>query len=160
MAANAVSFGRRILLVFCPLCSKGCDDVGLQASSGWLCVLFFERSTMRIAAIYDIHGNAPALEAVFQDIAREHVNLIVVGGDVLAGPMPSETLALLLDCKTPMLFIRGNADREIVAALLGEDISHMPKIIREIIVWVAQQLEPQDLNLLSSWPETQDQWAG
>lgn len=109
---------------------------------------------MRIAAIYDIHGNAPALEAVLQDIAHEHVSLIVVGGDVLAGPMPRETLAFLLDCKTPMLFIRGNADREVIAAMRGEDIGEMPKSVREVIVWVAQQLDPRHQELLSGWPET------
>ncbi|MGD2048285.1 MAG: metallophosphoesterase family protein [Chloroflexota bacterium] len=109
---------------------------------------------MRIAAIYDIHGNAPALEAVLQDIAHDHVSLIVVGGDVLAGPMPRESFVLLLDCKTPMLFIRGNADREVIAVMRGEDIGEMPKSVREVVIWVAQQLDPWHQELLSGWPET------
>jgi Icc-related predicted phosphoesterase len=43
---------------------------------------------MRLAALYDIHGNLSALEAVLDDIRREQVEHIVVGGDVLPGPMP------------------------------------------------------------------------
>jgi Icc-related predicted phosphoesterase len=52
---------------------------------------------MRVAAIYDIHGNLPALEAVLQDIRQAKVERIVVGGDVLPGPMPRETIGRLLD---------------------------------------------------------------
>jgi hypothetical protein len=47
---------------------------------------------MPVAAIYDVHGNLPALEAVLHEIRREPVDRVVVGGDVVPGPMPSETL--------------------------------------------------------------------
>ena len=43
---------------------------------------------MRVAAIYDIHGNLPALEAVLEDIRHAGVDRIVVGGDIVPGPMP------------------------------------------------------------------------
>ena len=46
---------------------------------------------MRVAALYDIHGNVPAFEAVLADVERAGVDLIVFGGDVAAGPMPAET---------------------------------------------------------------------
>src|SRR5437879_7463415 len=49
-----------------------------------------ERSVMRVAAIYDIHGNLPALEAVLQDIRQAEVDHVVVGGDVILGPMPRD----------------------------------------------------------------------
>src|SRR5215211_4076088 len=42
----------------------------------------------RVAAIYDVHGNLPALEAVLAELERINPDLIVVGGDVVAGPMP------------------------------------------------------------------------
>ena len=45
---------------------------------------------MRIAAIYDIHGNAPALESVIEDVAAEQIDHFVIGGDVVSGPMPKE----------------------------------------------------------------------
>jgi len=47
---------------------------------------------MRVAALYDIHGNLPALEAVLEDVYTSAVDLIIVGGDAVLGPMPRETL--------------------------------------------------------------------
>jgi Icc-related predicted phosphoesterase len=46
----------------------------------------------RVAAIYDIHGNLPALEAVLSDIERVEPGLLIVGGDVASGPMPAGVL--------------------------------------------------------------------
>lgn len=57
----------------------------------------------RVAAIYDIHGNLPALEAVLEEISRERVDRIVVGADVTLGPMPREVLKRLLD-RNPRLW--------------------------------------------------------
>ena len=51
---------------------------------------------MRTAALYDIHANLPALEAVLEDVRRADVDQVLVGGDVVPGPMPREVLALLL----------------------------------------------------------------
>ena len=39
---------------------------------------------MRVAALYDVHGNLPALEAVLAEVPDD--TAIVVGGDVAAGP--------------------------------------------------------------------------
>ncbi|HSC25764.1 MAG TPA: metallophosphoesterase [Vicinamibacterales bacterium] len=64
---------------------------------------------MPIAAIYDIHGNLPALEAVLEDLRREKVESVVVGGDVLPGPMPVESLRCLEDLDSPVRFIRATA---------------------------------------------------
>ncbi len=36
---------------------------------------------MRVAAIYDIHGNLPALEAVLEEVRLAEVELMVVGGE-------------------------------------------------------------------------------
>jgi Icc-related predicted phosphoesterase len=65
---------------------------------------------MRVAAIYDIHGNLPALEVVVQEIRQGEVGLIIVGGDVLPGPLPCETLACLLNIGIPVQFIYGNGE--------------------------------------------------
>jgi predicted phosphodiesterase len=76
---------------------------------------------VRVAALYDVHGNLPALEAVLADVAREGVDAIVCGGDVCAGPMPQECLDVLRAAGA--LFVRGNADRELArwpAAALGD----------------------------------------
>jgi Icc-related predicted phosphoesterase len=62
---------------------------------------------MPVAAIYDIHGNVPALEAVLEDIREAGADRVVVGGDVVPGPMPRETLRILLDLDVPVQFIQG-----------------------------------------------------
>jgi putative phosphoesterase len=109
---------------------------------------------MRVAAVYDIHGNLPALEAVLQDIRRTGADLMVVGGDVFPGPMPRETLACLLSFEIPVQFIRGNGDREVLARMRGSESATLPEQVREVIRWVAQQLDPDDERLLASWPAT------
>ena len=48
---------------------------------------------MRVAAISDIHGNLPALEAVLVEIDRERVDAIVVAGDTAHGPWAAEVVA-------------------------------------------------------------------
>ena len=72
---------------------------------------------MRVAAVYDIHGNLPALEAVLEDIRQANVDQIVVGGDVIPGPMPRETLGRLLDLDLPTHFIPGNGELAILAQI-------------------------------------------
>ena len=109
---------------------------------------------MRVAAIYDIHGNLPALEAVLQDIRQADVDHVVVGGDVMPGPMPRETLACLLDLHVPVQFIQGNGDREVLAQMAGTDTGTVPEQFREVMRWVAQQLHPEHERLLASWPKT------
>lgn len=66
----------------------------------------------RVAALYDIHGNLPALEAVLTEVNSVGADTVVVGGDIVAGPMPSETLKALR-ARPGAHFIRGNADREL-----------------------------------------------
>jgi predicted phosphodiesterase len=109
---------------------------------------------MRVAAIYDIHGNLPALEAVLHDIHREEVNHVVVGGDVVPGPMPRETLTCLLDFDIPAQFIQGNGEVEVLAQMAGVDTGNVPEQFREAVRWVAQQLQPEYERLLAGWPKT------
>lgn len=71
---------------------------------------------MPVAAIYDIHGNLPALQAVLADVDRAGAEILVVGGDVASGPQPSETLEALMAIGTRARFVRGNGDREVVEA--------------------------------------------
>lgn len=75
---------------------------------------------MRIAALSDIHGNLPALEAVLAEIGRERVDLVVNLGDVLSGPLwPAETAELLMQPRLggrPWVTIAGNHERQLLAA--------------------------------------------
>jgi putative phosphoesterase len=78
---------------------------------------------VRVAALADVHGNAPALQAVLAEVAREHVDLIVFGGDLTWGPLPVETLALVRSVGA--YFVRGNCDRqpsEYERALLNDEV--------------------------------------
>jgi putative phosphoesterase len=109
---------------------------------------------MRVAAIYDIHGNLPALEAVLEDVRQAEVDQIVVGGDVIPGPMPREALAFLLDLDIPVQFIQGNGEREVLAQRAGTDTGNVPERFREVMRWVAQELDPEHERLLAGWPET------
>ena len=69
---------------------------------------------VRIAALYDIHGNAPALRAVLEDVRAAAAALVVVGGDVVAGPQPAEVLDLLTGSGVPLRWVMGNGDREVL----------------------------------------------
>ena len=108
---------------------------------------------MRVAAIYDIHGNLPALEAVLQDIRQAEVDHIVVGGDVLPGPMPRETITCLCDLDIPVQFIQGNGDREVLALMRGTETNTVPELFREVMRWTARQLDPEH-EPVASWPKT------
>jgi putative phosphoesterase len=107
---------------------------------------------MRVAALYDIHGNLPALEAVMEEVHMSAVDLIVVGGDAVLGPMPRETLEYLLSCQLPVQFIQGNCEREMLAQLAGSDSSTVPPAFREIMRWAGDQLLPEQRELIASWP--------
>jgi putative phosphoesterase len=73
---------------------------------------------MRVATLYDLHGNLRALEAVLREIPDEAT--IVVGGDVCAGGThPSETLERLRALGERVRWLRGNADRELTPGEKG-----------------------------------------
>ena len=74
---------------------------------------------------------------------------IVVGGDVLPGPMPRESLACLLDLDIPVQFIQGNGDREVIAPT-----GTLPEAYRETMRWNAEQLSAEDVQRLAGWPST------
>jgi len=123
---------------------------------------------MRVAALYDIHGNLPALEAVLQDIRQANVGQIVVGGDVVPGPMPRETLTRLLDLDLPTHFIYGNGELAILAILAQiagartgsvtywgtTSGARPPENIVETYRWTAAQLQSEFEPVLARWPKT------
>jgi putative phosphoesterase len=108
----------------------------------------------RVAAIYDVHGNLPALEAVLAEVRRAGVDLVVVGGDMLPGPLPRESLALLADLELPVRCIRGNGDRAVLEEMAGKVPTALPESAHEAVRWVAGQLRPEDERRLAGWPGT------
>ena len=97
---------------------------------------------MRVAALYDIHGNLPALEAVLAEVERESVDAIVVGGDIAAGPpQPRETVERVRSL--PQVHcIRGNADRLDAPEFRGD----------EGLAWLLELLEPEQADWLIDLP--------
>ncbi|HEX6743848.1 MAG TPA: metallophosphoesterase family protein [Solirubrobacteraceae bacterium] len=77
-----------------------------------------------VAALYDVHGNLPALDAVLADPAFARADTVVVGGDVAAGPLPAAVLDRLAGLDVPVRWVRGNADREVVAHFDRGDTDH------------------------------------
>ena len=109
---------------------------------------------MRVAAIYDIHGNLPALEAVLQEIRAAEVDQIVVGGDVVPGPLPRETIECLLKLDLPAQFILGNGEVAVCEQMSDRNPAAVPEQFRPIILWTAEQLDAKYQRLFASWPKT------
>ena len=107
-----------------------------------------------LAALYDIHGNLPALEAALAAADAEGVDEIVVGGDVVLGPMPRETLERLLALGPRARFLRGNCDRLVVSAFDGERLDRLPAAVRESVAWTASRLDRAHRDALAAWPTT------
>lgn len=110
------------------------------------------RTFARVAGLYDIHGNLPALEATLAEVDAIGCDRIVVGGDVALGPMPRETLDLLLARGERVSFVRGNCDREMISMLKREPDPAKPLEAR--LRWAADQLTPAQRELLAGLPTT------
>jgi predicted phosphodiesterase len=108
---------------------------------------------MQVAALYDIHGNLPALEAVLRDVLREAVDAIVVGGDIVPGPMAAEALTLLLEQPIPVHFIRGNGERETLGVREGKEPT-VPLSAVDSVRWSAGQLSEDQAEVMRGWPAT------
>jgi diadenosine tetraphosphatase ApaH/serine/threonine PP2A family protein phosphatase len=105
------------------------------------------------------------LEAALQDIRQANVDQIVVGGDVVPGPMPLETLGRLLDLDVPSRFIHGNGELAILAQMAATRTGSVtywgttsgarpPESIVEVYRWTAAQLQPNFEAMLERWPKT------
>lgn len=108
----------------------------------------------RVVALYDIHGNVPALEAVLAEVAQAEVDAVVVGGDVVPGPMPREAVELLLEVRAAVHFIRGNGELAVLDVLAGRSIDHVPEQAQAVIRWTAAQLTEQHQRVMTGWPRT------
>ncbi len=106
-----------------------------------------------VAALYDIHGNLPALDAVLTELRPDPPDAVVVGGDVCAGPMPAEVLAALRALPWPVHWLRGNADRAVV---MGFDGTIPAELLDQSLyagdAWAAQRIERSDRDFLDALP--------
>jgi predicted phosphodiesterase len=118
-----------------------------------------------VAALYDIHANLPALEAVLEEVRTAGVDRILVGGDVLPGPMPQETLGLLLDLELPVEFIHGNGELAVLAQIDANESTGatywgtvsgepLPEPRAAVVRWTGPQLRAEHQEVLRHWPKT------
>lgn len=107
---------------------------------------------MRIAALFDIHGNLPALEAVLADVRSAGVDRLVVGGDIVLGPMTREALACVRALDSPVESIYGNCEIAVLDQLAGRT-PKVPAQYRSIIEWTAEQ-HRDDREVIANWPLT------
>jgi putative phosphoesterase len=94
-----------------------------------------------VAALADVHGNAPALAAVLAEVARDDPDLIVFCGDLTWGSLPQETLDLVRGLETPARFVRGNGDRAVGTMLEGRG------------EWMAAAHRPEDVEFLRGFED-------
>jgi putative phosphoesterase len=100
---------------------------------------------VRVAALYDIHGNLPALDAVLAVVPSDAA--IVVGGDVAAGLFPAETVDRLRELGDRVLWLRGNADRELAPNESGPAPG-------SVLDWVRDRLGPERIEFLHALPSS------
>lgn len=108
---------------------------------------------MPVAAIYDIHGNVAALDAVLAEVERAGVDRIVVGGDVVPGPLPVETIERLRALGDRAVFVRGNGDRWVVEAFDSRATGSDAHPGRRWAAWTAGAIDPRDRDLLASFAD-------
>ena len=108
---------------------------------------------MRVAALYDIHGNLPALEAVLHELRREGIDRLVIGGDVVPGPMSSESIDRVLNLGLPTDFVRGNGELAALAERTGSP-SGVPEPYRDVVRWSGESLTPEQADAIAGWPRT------
>ena len=108
----------------------------------------------RVAALYDIHANVPALEAVLAEVGAVDPDVIVIGGDVVTGPMPGETLDRLVALGDRVRWVRGNADREVLEAIEnGRPASAFSEEAAIDGAWVAERTTGAQADILRSFEE-------
>jgi putative phosphoesterase len=98
---------------------------------------------VRVAALADVHGNAPALEAVLEEVELAEPDLVVFCGDLTWGSLPGETLALVRTLEIPARLVRGNADR-----VVGTDTESRRG------PWMASMHTEEDLAFLAGFEQT------
>jgi len=95
---------------------------------------------MRVAAINDVHGNLPALQAVLAELDGERIDVIVSGGDLVLGPFPAECLTALRE--RDARFLHGNCERSMLSRSDDQN------------AWCADRLDEDARTFVAAWPAT------
>ena len=98
---------------------------------------------MKVAALYDVHGNVRALEAVLADPDVAAADIVLFGGDLASGPFPAETIELARPISNAR-FVRGNADE-----LASPTMNPAADAARR---WVERRLDEERIEWLATLP--------
>jgi len=98
---------------------------------------------MKVAALYDVHGNVSALEAVLAEPDVGRADVVLFGGDLASGPFPAETIELARSLPNAR-FVRGNADE-----LASPTMNPAGDAARR---WVERRLDEERIAWLATLP--------
>ena len=106
----------------------------------------------RLVVISDIHGMLPTLEAVLAKIMVDPPDAIIVAGDIVGGPQPHETLALLREHNCHMIL--GNGEDNMLSMYRGTaPDAWWTERQFDFARWVYRHLEEEDFAYLAKLPE-------
>jgi putative phosphoesterase len=104
---------------------------------------------MRIAVVTDIHGNLTALDAVIADLQKVAPDVVVHGGDLVAGGhRPVEVLERVRACGWPG--VQGNTDEMLWKPELFDEFMRTTPKLRHVWTMVFQQQAPVTRQLLGA----------
>ena len=103
---------------------------------------------MSVAVLSDIHGVLPALDAVLAEPDVQSAGRIVLTGDIAAGPQPTEVIDRLVSLGDRVVWVGGNADRELVALARDPQLEAPYPISRH----AADQLSSEYVGRLDNLP--------
>lgn len=91
------------------------------------------------------------MEAVLAEPDVQGADAVVLAGDIASGPLPVETLDLLTGLGERAVWVRGNADRELVEMVRGTFVGEPPDAVSP---WAAGELRADQVELLAQLPTT------
>jgi predicted phosphodiesterase len=108
----------------------------------------------RLAILSDIHGNLPALEAVFSDLKSFDVERVIIPGDVINfGPCPRQAAEFVIE--KGWAVIRGNNEYFLLdyktpraPAEWYDPVQFAP------VVWLDKQFDQKLKERIACWPDT------
>jgi putative phosphoesterase len=108
---------------------------------------------VKVVALYDIHGNVDALDAVLADPRAAAPDAVVIGGDAVPGPFAAKTLDRLEQLEAPVHYVRGNGERE-VAEAVGAPEPAPDDMVTRTAALSAAELGPERARSLALAPLT------
>ena len=91
---------------------------------------------------------------MLEDVKKEQVDCLAIGGDVVTGPMSSETLELLQSLDLETHFILGNAETDILDYLKTGKSNGLSERANVLAQRTAKILTPEQQEFIATWSKT------